>query len=76
MRVILQVHPVIKVKQPGTAIGFHVHAVTPVKGVAFRHATGHTFNIACGALVAIGTDAPDMPHPLLLLAIVIDKVFI
>ena len=33
MRLILQVHPVIKVQQPRFAVGLHVHAVMPVKGV-------------------------------------------
>ena len=31
---ILQVHPVIKIQQPGSAAGFHIHTVMPVERVA------------------------------------------
>ncbi|KGI64153.1 hypothetical protein LA04_08710 [Enterobacter sp. UCD-UG_FMILLET] len=48
----------------------------PVKGVACGLPRGNPFNVPCRSLVAIVPDAPDVPDPLLLLAIVVDEVLV
>ena len=48
----------------------------PVKSIARSLTCRHTFNIARSALVAIGSDAPDMPHALLLLTFVLTELLV
>ncbi|CZY48960.1 Uncharacterised protein [Enterobacter hormaechei] len=73
---VLQIHPVIKVQQPGFTVRLHVHAVAPVKGIARRLACRDTFYVTRRAFIAILPNAADMPDALLLLAVIVDKMFI
>ena len=63
-------------QQPGFTVRLHVHAVAPVKGIARRLACRDTFYVTRRAFIAILPYAADMPDALLLLAVIVDKMFI